>query len=138
MPESFSKHEVRLQTFLLYDSQCGPCTTFMKIVTGLDFRKKMTPISIHGTQAENLVRGLLSNSRLKSSFHIVEVSAGTTQVYSAGDALVRLTRYAPAGSLNYAIISRIKPLRQLLRWSYFQAARMRSASKSCSVVNISR
>lgn len=137
MPESFLERKTRFQTFLLYDSKCGPCTSFMKIVTGLDFRKKITPISIHGIQAEDMVRGLLSTSRLKSSFHIVEVSAGATQIYSAGDALVRLARYAPAGSLNYAIISRVKPLRQLVRWSYFQVARLREASKSCSVVDIS-
>jgi len=138
MPDSFSENKSMLQTFLLYDSNCGPCTSFMKIVTGLDFRKKITPISIHGIQAENIVRGFLSTSRLKSSFHVVEISNSGTEVYSAGDGLVRLASYAPAGSLNYTIISRAKPLRQLLRWFYFQATRLRTASKSCSLTDISR
>ena len=138
MPDSFSKHKARFQTFLLYDSKCGPCTSFMNIVTGLDFPKRITPVSIHGIQTENLVRGLISTPRLMSSFHVVEVSEAATRVYSAGDALVRLTRYAPGGYLYYAIISRVKPLRQLVRWSYFQAARLRTASKSCSVVDISQ
>jgi len=138
MSESIFGRKARIQTFLLYDSKCGPCTSFMKIVTGLDFRKRITPVSIHEVRAEELVRGLLSSSRLSGSFHIVEVTATNTQIYSAGDGLVRLVRYAPGGKLSYAIMSRVKPLRQLVRWSYFQVTRLRTASKSCSVVDISR
>jgi|SRR5579862_2966791 len=133
MPEQFSEPPSGLQTFLLYDPNCGPCTSFMKIVTGFDFRKKIIPISIHGREAETLVRGFLSTTRLKSSFHIVEVSERGTRVYSAGDGLVRLTMYTPAGVLSYGIISRVKPLRQLVRWSYFQVTRLRNTAKSCSV-----
>ena len=135
MPGTLSEPESRHQTFLLYDSRCGPCTSFMKMVTKLDFRKRMIPISIHGIQAKKIVQGRLSASRLKSSFHIVEVSDLDTQVYSAGDGLVRLAKYAPGGSINYAIISRVKPLRQFIRWSYFQATRVRG--KSCSLADSS-
>jgi len=138
MSESFFDRKARLRTFLLYDSKCGPCTSFMKIVTGLDFRKRITPVSIHEIRAEELVRGFLSSSRLRGSFHIVEVTAANTQIYSAGDGLVRLAWYAPGGKFGYAIISRVKLLRQLVRWSYFQVTRLRTASKSCSVMDIYR
>ena len=127
------------RAYLLYDSRCGPCTRFMKIVKLFDLHSNLTPLSIHGDEAIKLVRGRLSSSRLKSSFHIVEISSAGSEVYSAGDGLVRLTRYAPAGKLLFAIVSRLKFIRQFLRWSYFQATRIRSSSKSCSVRgNISR
>jgi hypothetical protein len=99
----------------------------------LDLHGKLTPVSIHADQAEGLVRGLLSTRRLKSSFHIVELSNSGAEIYSAGDGLVRLTRYAPAGKLTFAIVSRVKFFRQLLRWTYYQASKIRDASKSCSL-----
>ncbi len=99
----------------------------------LDLQGKLIPVSIHGKQAEGLVRGSLSSRRLKSSFHIVEVSNSGAEIYSAGDGLVRLTRYAPAGKLTFAVVSRIKLFRQVLRWSYYQVSRLRTASKSCSM-----
>jgi predicted DCC family thiol-disulfide oxidoreductase YuxK len=126
--------DIRLsQAYLLYDSRCGPCTSFMKIVKVLDLHGKLTPVSIHANQAEAIVKGLLSKNRLKSSFHIVEVSNAGSEVYSAGDGLVRLTRYAPAGRVTFAIVSRVKFLRQFLRWTYYQSTKIRSASKNCPV-----
>jgi hypothetical protein len=105
----------------------------MKVVKLLDLHGKLTPVSIHGKQAERLVYGILSATRLKSSFHIVEVSDAGSEIYSAGDGLVRLTRYAPAGRVTYSMVSHVKLFRQALRWSYYQATRLREASKSCSL-----
>jgi len=134
MPGILGTPDVRLsRAYLLYDSRCGHCTQFMKTVKLLDFQGRLTPVSIHGNQAERIVHGLLSTSRLKSSFHIVEVSDSGAAIYSAGDGLVRLTRYTPAGQLTYGIVSRVKFLRQALRWAYYQATKIRSASKSCSL-----
>jgi predicted DCC family thiol-disulfide oxidoreductase YuxK len=126
-PISFSK------AYLLYDSRCGPCTDFMKLAKVLDLHRRLTPISIHGRQAEILVAGVISPTRLKNSFHVVEVRDGIAEVFSAGDGLIRLTRYAPGGKITFAAVSRIKSIRQALRWSYFQMTRIRSASKTCSV-----
>jgi predicted DCC family thiol-disulfide oxidoreductase YuxK len=137
MSLSLPDQNARFETFLLYDSRCGPCTSFMKVVTGLDFRKKIIPISIHGIKAESLVSGLLTTHRLQSSFHIVEVTNLGTQVFSAGDGLVRLVRYAPGGPFFYTVFMKVKPLRQFLRWAYFQSTRLRR-EKSCSVKEISR
>jgi len=133
MPGGLENSKLPVRAYLLYDSRCGPCTSFMKIVKVLDFQGKLTPVSIHGRQAERLVRGVLSSNRLKSSFHVVEVSSLRSDVYSAGDGLIRLTRYAPAGRLTFGIVSRIKFLRQMVRWSYYQMTRLRSSSKSCDV-----
>lgn len=104
----------------------------MKLAKALDLHGKLTPVSINGEAAEGLVNGKMSVTRLKNSFHILEVSSGSSEIYSAGDGLVRLTRYTPAGRFTYAIVSRIKFFRQIVRWSYYQATRLRSASKSCS------
>ncbi len=46
----------------------------MKVAKVLDLHDELIPVSIHGKQAERLVRGILSQTRLKSSFHIVEIS----------------------------------------------------------------
>jgi len=124
---SFSK------AYLLYDSRCGPCTDFVRIAKVLDLHGRLTPLSIHGKQAESLVSGVISSTRLKNSFHVVEVRDGIAEVFSAGDGLIRLTRYAPGGKITFSLVSRIKALRQAVRWSYFQMTRIRSASKTCSV-----
>jgi predicted DCC family thiol-disulfide oxidoreductase YuxK len=121
------------RAYLLYDSHCGPCTRFMKVVKLLDFQRKLTPVSIHGKQAEKLVSGKISEYRLKNSFHIVEVTNSGSEVFSAGDGIVRLTRYAPAGKIAFALVSKVKPFRQFLRWAYYEATRIRSASKTCSM-----
>lgn len=105
----------------------------MKLVKALDIQGKLTPVSVNGRHAEKLVRGVLSPSRLKSSFHVVEVSDSGSEVFSAGDGLVRLTRYTPGGRVTFGVVSRVKAFRQLFRWSYYQLTRIRGASKSCAV-----
>ena len=120
-------------TYLLYDSDCGPCTRFMRVAKVLDLHGELIPVSIHAKQAQRLVRGNLSPNRLKSSFHIVEITNSGSKIYSAGDGLVRLTRYAPGGKITFAAVSRIKFFRQVLRWTYYQGTRLRAASKSCSI-----
>lgn len=122
-----------VRAYLLYDSRCSPCTSFVKFVKMLDFHRILSPVSIHSEHAEHLVRGHLSTSRLKSSFHLVEVQDLHTEIFSAGDGIVRLTRYAPGGKFTFTIVNRIKSLRQAIRWSYFQMTRIRLASKTCSV-----
>jgi hypothetical protein len=105
----------------------------MKIVKMLDLHGKLTPVSIHDKAAEGLVSGLLSTGKLKRSFHVLEVTNSGSDVYSAGDGLVRLTRYTPGGRVTYSLVSHVKILRQFVRWSYYQATKLRSASKTCSL-----
>jgi len=105
----------------------------MKIAKLLDLHGKLTPLSIHDEAAEGLVSGLLSTGRLKRSFHVLEVTNSGSDVYSAGDGLVRLTRYTPGGRITYSVVSHVKILRQFVRWSYYQATKVRLASKSCSL-----
>jgi len=121
------------RAYLLYDSRCGPCTQFMKVVKVLDFHDRLIPVSIHGGEARELVHGMISNSRLKNSFHVLEISKSGAEIYSAGDGMVRLTRYAPAGRITFFLVTHIKLLRQFVRWSYYQATRLRASSKSCNV-----
>jgi len=105
----------------------------MKVAKALDLHGELIPLSIHGNQAERLVCEMLSPARLKNSFHIVEISNTGSKIYSAGDGLVRFTRYAPGGKITFAAVSRIKLFRQILRWTYYQGTRLRAASKSCSI-----
>jgi predicted DCC family thiol-disulfide oxidoreductase YuxK len=126
----------RSHAYLLYDSRCGPCTRFMKIVKMLDLHRKLTPVSIHQKETVVLVDGMLSSGRLKSSFHVLEISQTKTSIYSAGDGLIRLTRYTPGGAITYSMVSHTKFLRQFFRWGYFQATRLRAASKSCFLSSV--
>jgi len=126
----------RSYAYLLYDSCCGPCTRFMKIVKVLDLHRKLIPVSIHQKETAGLVDGMLSTGRLKSSFHVLEISQTETSIYSAGDGLIRLTRYTPGGAIMYPMVSHTKFLRQFFRWGYYQATRLRTASKSCFLSSV--
>ena len=118
-------------TYLLYDSDCGPCTKFMRLVGQLDVHRRIVPVSLGDPQAAKLAGPEMSRRRLQSSFHLVEISNGKKQVFSAGDGAIRLTKYLPLGSLSYWIVDRMKFLRNFIRRAYFQTTRIRASSASC-------
>ncbi|MFI5420659.1 MAG: DCC1-like thiol-disulfide oxidoreductase family protein [Nitrososphaerales archaeon] len=118
-------------TYLLYDSGCGPCTSFMKLVAQLDVHRQILPVSFYAAGAAKLAGPSMSRRRLFSSFHLVEISKGKREVFSAGDGAIRLTKYLPLGSLAYKLVARTKFLRTFIRRLYFQATRIRAASTSC-------
>ncbi len=119
--------------YLLYDSGCGPCTSFMKVVSQLDVHRQIVPVSFYDVQAAKLAGPGISKRRLFSSFHLVEISKGKREVFSAGDGAIRLTKYLPLGSLTYKLVRQTKFLRSFIRRMYFHATRVRASSKTCSV-----
>ncbi|MDA4111700.1 MAG: DCC1-like thiol-disulfide oxidoreductase family protein [Thaumarchaeota archaeon] len=126
------KRDSRTVTYLLYDSDCGPCTSFKKIVKRLDLRGQIVPVSLQDPEAIELARPSMSKQRMAASFHLIELSNETRQVFSAGDGAIRLTKYFPLGFLIYPLVNQTKFLRQLVRRVYFQATRFRT-SESCGL-----
>ena len=124
---------VRQESFLLYDADCGPCTRFMKAVKRADLRHKIIPVPLQSGFATSLVSRKLSRTRLKASFHLVEVSDENTEIFSAGDGLIQLISYMPFGFILSKPVARFKKARNAVRWFYLQATRFRSASKSCAI-----
>jgi predicted DCC family thiol-disulfide oxidoreductase YuxK len=127
-----SKNNARGGAYLLYDSDCGPCTNFMKLVGHLDVHHQITPVSFYESESFNLAGPEMSRRQMLSSFHLVEISEEKRKVFSAGDGAIRLTKYLPLGFLTFRAINRVKFLRKFVRRVYFGATRIRGASPSCA------
>jgi len=128
----------KLAAYLLYDSNCGPCTKFKDIVIRLDMTHRLIPIPLQSDLAYELVRSQESRAELMQAFHIVYARARPTlnaeqqeTVFSAGDALIQLIRLLPLGSMLYWVITHFRPLRRLIRWTYTRIAQFRAVSVSC-------
>jgi len=120
--------------FLLYDSKCGSCARFKKIVERLDFSHRMMPVSLQNEQARSLLPNFISDEEMMASFHIVyqaeaNLNGLNGRIYNAGDALIQVIRMLPLGSVNYRLICRFKSIRNLVRWIYFHLAVLRSNSR---------
>ncbi len=126
-------------TYLLYDADCGPCTRFKNLVIRLDIDHKLVPIPMKSEFAYDLVRGRETRAEMMQAFHIVltdaSVADGAEQndIFSAGDALIQLTRLLPLGSITYWAIAHFRPLRSFIRWLYPRIAELRNISVSCRV-----
>ena len=110
--------------YLLYDSNCGPCTFFMQIVSR--FARKIVAVSLQSQLSLDLVQDTLSKQDLFRSFHLVEVTPGNSRIYSAGDGLIHLIEYFPLGSKIVPIMER-RSLGNFASWIYLQATRFRSS-----------
>ena len=122
-------------TFLLYDSDCGPCTKFMHVVKRLDVKDKLDPVDLNSSFAAELVKNRLTRDELVSSFHLVirQEPQEDAQVFSAGSGLIQLLRYLPCGNLSFPLVRRFRPTRSCVRWIYKQATRLRERSDACSI-----
>lgn len=117
------------EAYLLYDSDCGPCTRFMKLSKLLDFENALIPVSLHSEFASNLVRQKMSEEQVKKSFHIVLQQSDGKQVFSAGDGLIELLRFLPFGKAINRVFWRIKSLRDFAHLFYFLATRFRECQQ---------
>jgi|GEM_PF-3347671 predicted DCC family thiol-disulfide oxidoreductase YuxK len=131
----FHTTDERKPAYLLYDTNCGSCKRFMKIVRLLDFSRKLIPVALQDQLSLELVSGKLTSEEMFCSFHLVQVmNSGQNQVLSAGDALVQLLEYFPFGGRITSMMQRVKISRSLVSWTYLQASRIRTAS--CKLVQV--
>ena len=129
-----------IRAYLLYDSDCGPCTRFKNFVIRLDIAHKLIPIPQQNSLAYELVRSQETRAEMMQAFHIVYTNGPPILareqrelIYSAGDALIQLIRLLPLGTVAYWVVTHFSPLRRLIQWSYPRMAALQAISMSCKM-----
>lgn len=112
--------------YLLYDSECGHCTFFMKIAKCFDFHDRIVPIPLKNDLSLDLVRDKISNEELMSSFHMVEIEkTGKHNLASGGDGLIELLKFIPITRKIASVAGNSPSFRALTRSLYSALARLR-------------
>lgn len=131
----FRKRKEGKSAYLLYDSDCGVCSRFVKTIRLFDSRKRIIPVALRDQLSRDLVGNKLSREEMHASFHLVEImNSGEKRIFSAGDGVVQLLGYLPFCTGAKSFIDRAKILRSLFGWSYLQTTRLRTAS--CKVDHV--
>jgi predicted DCC family thiol-disulfide oxidoreductase YuxK len=125
--------------YLLYDDDCGSCTEFKSFTEHLDLMHRITPVPLHSDKAFELVSSRMTRAEMMQSMHVVYHKTspggrGDDKIFSGGDALTELIRFLPLGSLIYHLTKRFRSFRRMVLWAYVRMTRVRTRSKSCSVL----
>ncbi|MHB8566280.1 MAG: thiol-disulfide oxidoreductase DCC family protein [Nitrososphaerales archaeon] len=119
--------------FLLYDSTCGSCSRFVRVIKKFDRKDKIEPVSLYSGLAFKLAGSRLTKEELHASFHlIVRDPLAGDQIFSEGSGLVHLLPYLPGGNLVFPIVRRFGPTRALASLFYDRIAKLRDRSGSCA------
>src|SRR5207245_2672333 len=116
--------------YLLYDANCGPCTSFKDLVRNLDLMHRMIPLPLQSKLAYELVRNRVTKEEMMRSFHIVYIRDHPTgkgegnAIFSGGNALIQLIRLLPLGFILYPLW-RFKSLRRFIWWIYLRVSQLR-------------
>ena len=111
---------------LAYDSDCGPCTKFKRLVDFLDAYHAIDFVSL--TDANE--RGLLDSipkSRRSKSFHLISPNG---EIQSGSDALYDLISLFPLGGYISKLIVLLPGGKRMTRLLYYALSRLRNSS-SC-------
>ncbi len=114
--------------FVLYDSDCGHCSSFLKAVKLLDVREVLIPVPLKSDMAFRLVKDTMPKQQMLNSFHLVTRSHGFSKVYSGGDGIIQLLVYFPLVSAATILFRRYESLRLLANRAYLQITRIRHSS----------
>jgi predicted DCC family thiol-disulfide oxidoreductase YuxK len=112
---------------LVYDSDCGPCTTFSEAVGFLDPRHRVRRLSIADAEGNGLLRDMSPELRGRS-FHFI-LADGTAK--SGAEALPDLAAQLPAGGLVSKALSSSSLLFGLAVYTYAALSRLHGAG-SCA------
>lgn len=85
---------------LLYDSDCGFCLWAIEKILVWDTRRRLRPVALQAPEADRLLPGLDSESRL-ASWHVVTPDG---RVYSGGAAAAPLLRLLPGARPLAAVL----------------------------------
>lgn len=110
--------------YILYDADCGPCSTFEAIVMRLDVHHNLAAVPLQDRVAHQILKDRMPESEVMKAFHIVQ-KAPREEVFSGGDALVQLLRFLPLGLFTHWMVIRFAPLEGLVRGLYATAANHR-------------
>lgn len=116
--------------YVLYDSDCGHCSSFLKVVKLFDVREVLIPVPLKSDMAFRLVKDVMAKQQMLKSFHLVTRSHGFSTVYSGGDGMIQLLVYFPLVSAATILFRRYESLRLIANRAYLQTTRT-SHSSSC-------
>jgi predicted DCC family thiol-disulfide oxidoreductase YuxK len=108
---------------LVYDSGCGPCTAFMRVVGFLDPARRMRYEGIDQAEREGLLSRVPPAAR-RRSFHLV---AEGGEVLSGTGALAALASQLPLGEAVSAAMTSVPPLSGAVGFAYSALSRMHGA-----------
>jgi predicted DCC family thiol-disulfide oxidoreductase YuxK len=105
---------------VVYDAGCGPCTTFKRVLTFLDPKRRIDFISLADADNEGILDGL-PESRRWSSFHLVAPGGA---VQSGARALPEVARLLPSGSVASRLMTGSPGGPRLMGWLYCTLSRL--------------
>ena len=85
-----------LESILVYDADCGPCTDFRRLVSFFDIRKRMSYVGLVEADREGLLRSIPAAERFRS-FHLIGPNG---DVESGTEALPTLLGLLPGGTVS--------------------------------------
>ncbi|HYC12100.1 MAG TPA: DCC1-like thiol-disulfide oxidoreductase family protein [Nitrososphaerales archaeon] len=105
---------------LLYDTDCGPCMRFKRLVSFLDLGRSLEFMSIDKAEGLGILDGIPAKRR-HGSFHLVHPDG---RLESGADALPSLISLLPGGRIARRIIVFAPKGPSALKFLYSTAARL--------------
>ena len=110
---------------LAYDSNCGPCTKFKRIVDILDTYERIDFISLTKADQEGLLDKIPVHQRYKS-FHLIFPKGDAK---SGSEALLELIAILPGGKIISRIINYFPGGKKAVRFVYKRFSRLHNRGK---------
>ena len=105
---------------LAYDSDCGPCARFRRLVGFLDRRKRIEFISISRAQKDGMLDSIPAETHFKS-FHLL-LPGG--QVMSGADGLVELFGILPGAAVAYPFVKHFPGAKRIVAYAYSSLSKL--------------
>ncbi len=111
---------------LVYDSDCGPCTKFKRLVDFLDAYHTIDFVTLIDANERGLLDSIPESNRF-NSFHLISPNG---EIQSGSEALYDLIGLFPLGHHVSKLIVLLPGGKRMTRFLYYTLSRLRSAS-SC-------
>ncbi len=113
---------------MAYDADCGPCTTFKRVVDFLDRYDKIDFVSFIDANNSGILDEIPFSIRF-SSFHLI---FPTGKIMSGSDALLDLIKIFPLGFIVSKSIEFIPGGKNIVKFVYHKFSLLRNRS-SCNI-----
>ena len=105
---------------LVFDSDCGSCTSFKSAISFLDARRRIRYVGLDVADMEGLLDSIPPDLR-RRSFHLICPGGN---VKSGAAAFSDLARLLPAGRPSAALLERSPPVSRGAAWLYSVLSRL--------------
>ncbi len=114
---------------LIYDSDCGICVNFKRMIDFLDARKEIAFFPLRDADDAGLLSSIPISLR-KKSFHLRMPGGG---LLSGAEALPELMGQLPGGGPLSSVVTRVPPGKRVVRFLYRNVSRLHERG-SCAYV----